>query len=265
MPKKSQTTTARARRQSRTKAASTQSRAQHQGIDLSTLFTNALKFVMERREELNALDRYNGNHGDNMVANLRLILEALENQRSEPPAEALRHASQVLQARGAGGTSQYYAAGLQQAANQFQGRSSIGAEDVVSLVQMLLGAVPAEGHPQQQEAGGSVLEQLLGLQAPVEQQEAGGGLLEQLLGLQAPPSEKQAQEPEAGDVLSSLLPAGLAFLQARQAGTGTASALVQAVIGALAGGKVNPLQSGMPRVAGGGLIAQALLQALLGK
>jgi hypothetical protein len=63
-----------------------------------------------------------------------------------------------------------------------------------------------------------------------------------------------------------LLPAGLAFLQARQSGADTAEAAGQALIGALMGQQpTNPLQAGTSRTAAGGLIAQSVLQALAGR
>lgn len=258
------------------------SQPQSQPVDLGSLFANALEVLTAKRQDLNALDGHNGNHGDNMVTNLRLITEALQSKKSEPPAEALRYAGQVLQSQGAGGTSQYYAAGLQQAAAQFQGRPAVTAADVMPLLQTLLSAVPAQGYPQPQQpqAGGSILDQLLGMQMPMQQpvqqpmqQPAGAGLLGQLLGMQAPapqPQPQPQQQPQAegldvGDVLTALLPAGLAFLQAKQAGADTTAAAGQALIAALAGGQFNPLQTNSPRVAAGGLIMQALLQALLGK
>lgn len=242
-------------------------------IDLGNLFGNALQFFAAKRQDVNALDGYNGNHGDNMVANLRLITEALQSKGSQPPSEALQYASQVLQKQGVGGSSQYYAAGLQQAASQFQGRSALSPEDVAPLLQALLGAIPAEGHPQQQQAGGSVLEQLLGMQSPPQPQpqQAGAGILGQLLGVQPPPPppppqpQPQQSGVDVGNILTTLLPAGLAFLQAKQAGADTTAAAGQAIIAALASGQANPLQAGSPRVAAGGLIAQGLLQALLGK
>jgi hypothetical protein len=73
----------------------------------------------------------------------------------------------------------------------------------MTLVQTLLGAVPAQGSPQKEEAGTSVLEQVMrhaGVQLPQQEPE---------------PVEEQS---DLGDVLERLLPAGLAFLQARQAG-----------------------------------------------
>jgi hypothetical protein len=79
------------------------------------------------------------------------------------------------------------------------------------------------------------------------------------------------QPPQAGpqdsgldmdDVLNVLLPAGLAFLQAKQSGADTASAASLALTSALMGGQMNPLQAGTPRAAAGGLVAQSILQAL---
>jgi hypothetical protein len=271
-------------------------------LDLSNLFGAALQTMTAQQQEINALDGYNGNHGDNMVENLRMITEALDAKRSQPPTEALRFASQQLQAKGHGGTSQYYARGLNDAAEQLQGRSSMGQPEVMSLVQSLLGAIPSQGHPQQMQGGGSVLDQVLGM-ATGQQSQAGGDMLGQVLGMatgqqsqtggdllgqvlgmaggqqpqtggdllgqvlgmaggQQPQAGGQDDELDMGDVVSTLLPAGLAFLQAKQSGADTASALGQALTGALMGGQVNPLQAGTPRAAAGGLVAQSILQAL---
>jgi hypothetical protein len=271
-------------------------------LDLSNLFGAALQTMTAQRQEINALDGHNGNHGDNIVENLRMITEALDTKRSQPPSEALRFASQQLQSKGRGGTSQYYARGLNEAAEQLQGRSSMGQPEVMSLVQSLLGAIPSQGHPQQMQGADSVLGQVLGMAAG-QQHQAGGGILDQVLGMageqqpqaggdmlgqilgmaggqqpqaggdmlgqilgmaggQQPQAGGQDDETDMGDVLSTLLPAGLAFLQAKQSGADTASALGQALTGALMGGQVNPLQAGTPRAAAGGLIARSILQAL---
>ena len=40
---------------------------------LADLFGAALRSVAAQREEINALDGFNGNHGDNMVQNLQII------------------------------------------------------------------------------------------------------------------------------------------------------------------------------------------------
>jgi hypothetical protein len=213
--------------------------------ELSDLFGAALEAMTAQRQEINALDGYNGNHGDNMVENLRLIRESLQEKSSQTPAEALGYASQQLQSHGRGGTSQYYASGLSQAADQFQGRPSLDGNDVMSLVQLLLGAIPSQGHQPQPQAGGSVFEQVLGMASE-----------------QPPQAAPQDSSLGLDDVLNTLLPAGLAFLQARQSGADTASAASQALASALMGGQMNPLQAGTPRDAAGGLVAQSILQAL---
>ena len=154
-------------------------------------------------------------------------------------------ASQQLQLHGRGGTSQYYARGLSQAAEQFQGRSSLESNDVMSLLQSLLGTIPSQGQQPQPQAGGSVLDQVLGM--------ASG---------QPPQAVPQDNALGLDDVLNTLLPAGLAFLQAKQSGADTATAASQALTSALMGGQMNPLQAGTPRAAAGGLIAQSILQTL---
>jgi hypothetical protein len=240
-------------------------------LDLSELFGAALQAVTAHRQEINDLDGYNGNHGDNMVENVRMIVDALKENSSRAPAEALGYASQRLQSNGRGGTSQYYAKGLGQAADQLQGRSTLEGSDVVSIVQSILGAIPSQHAPQQPQPGGGILEQILG-GVGGQQPQPGGGILEQVLGgvggqqPQAGPAGPQDDGLDLGDVLNALLPAGLAFLQARQSGADTAAAAGQALIGALMGRRhVNPLQAGTSRTAAGGLIAQSILQALTGR
>jgi len=57
---------------------------------------------------------------------------------------ALRLAAKELKKKERGGTSQYHAKGLAQAAKQFKGKANLDSDDVVSLAQTLLGAIP---HP----------------------------------------------------------------------------------------------------------------------
>lgn len=221
-----------------------------QTFDLGQLFRVAQQAMMANRQQVNDLDGYNGNHGDNMAENLRMISEALQAQQSQPPAEALRYAGKKLSEAGKGGTSPYYAQGLLQAANKLEGHTALDENDVMTLVQTLLGAVPAQGSPQKEEAGTSVLEQVMrhaGVQLPQQEPE---------------PVEEQS---DLGDVLERLLPAGLAFLQARQAGADTSKAMQKALLTALLGGQVQPAQASTPREAAGGLIAQSMLKMLLGQ
>jgi len=219
-------------------------------FDLADLFNAALQAVATHRQELNILDGVNGNHGDNMVDNVHLIVESLQAQRSRPPAEALRYASQRLQSDGRGDTSQYYAGGLGQAAEQLQGHATLDANDVMLLAQSLLGAIPSQ-------AGGSVLEQFLRPPAAPRMHRMYSSVSSAL-----PQGASQDSGQRLGNVLNVLVPAGLAFLQAQQAGADSASAAGQALTGVLLGGYVDPLQSGNSRTAAAGLIVKSMLQML---
>ena len=118
---------------------------QNSTADLSNLFGTALSAVRNNRQQINALDSYNGNHGDNMVHNLDVITQALRSEASQPPAVALETAARQLQTQGRGTTSQYYATGLTKAASQLRGKSALSNTDVTKLTHTMLGSVPARG------------------------------------------------------------------------------------------------------------------------
>jgi hypothetical protein len=247
-PKKTKTKSGKLQKKRSTVSKSAKAQVVQKGqVDLGTLFESALGLLAANKQQVNALDGYNGNHGDNMVQNVQLIVDALKGTGSKSPSKALQSASQSLQSQGKGGTSQYYAQGLQQAANQFEGKKGLDLGDIVPLIQTVLGAIPSQGHPTQASAGGTVLDQIAGLGQPQT--------------AQAPKDDGL----DLGDVLTTLLPAGLSYMQAKKDGAGTAEAAGQALIGTLLGGQSNPLQTGTPRSAAGGLIAQALLQAVTGR
>ena len=312
---------------------------------LARLFGAALERMEANQQAVNELDGYNGNHGNNMVQNLRTITAALSAHEDAEPSEALRYASRELEAQGKGGTSSYYVKGLDQAAERLEGHSELSRGDVMTLVQSLLGAVPSEGYSQQANTGGSVLDQVIGLaanqqaqgsasapespleaflqaQSPQGQSSTPGspfgellgggataqdsqqgmeGLLGALLGGQSPqgsgaapgsplsallgPEEAQGggnalggvlgallggQQPQSGqpsqdrltNLIQALLPAAMAFLQAKQSGAEMPDAAVQALMALLANRQMDPLQAGTPRSAAGGLVAQSMLQSL---
>jgi len=287
-------------------------------LDLGSLFNAALQNVSANRQAINDLDGANGNHGDNMVHNLRVITQALKEQKQSPPSEQLSYAATRLQAEAKGGTGQYYANGLNDAARQFQGRASINQNDIGSLLQSVMGNVPVkpsgplQAKPQASAGGGDLSTLLGGLMAGgqtpqtsgdpmaallgglmsgqpaasqhmpqpsssdpmaallgslmsggASQPQSGANVLTALMGMsQQPPP--QAQAGNSGLDLGDLLTAGMAFMQAKQQGADNMQAGMQAVMAALMGNQVNPLASGSPQAAAGGLIAQSLLQAALG-
>jgi len=246
---------------------------EHTTADLASSFGAALGALRDNRQQVNQMDGVNGNHGDNMVHNVGVIQKALQTNAAQPPAAALAAAAQSLQTQGRGGTSQYYAQGLSQAASQFQGQSALSGNDVMTLVQTVLGSVPAQGSSQTAAStpgpsgAGNVLESLLNMAGgatqpnPSPAQPAGGDLLGGLLGALGGQNQPGAPQGE-GQVLNDLVNAGERFIQAKQAGSDNMTAITQAAMGALMGSQ--PLQSNSPQAAAGGLIAQSVLGALLG-
>jgi hypothetical protein len=195
--------------------------------------------MKNNQQQLNQLDTANSAHGDNMVENMRIVTEALQAKQSQPPSEALRYASQMLQAQGQGTSTQQYAQGLSQAADKFQGQSQMNPSDITHLVTSILGSVQPRAGPQQAGAPANAMEHMMGL-------------------------ANQQQRGSSGGMMDAVLPAGMAFLQAKMSGADTATAASHAVMRALTSGAVNPLQAGNAHWASAGLVAQSLLQALAG-
>lgn len=207
--------------------------------DLVRLFSSALEQVQEKRSEINQLDDYNHNHGDNTVRNLRTVVNTLQEHESEPPAQALYDAGERLAREGEGTTSQYYARALQRAAEQFRGQERLDEEGLLSLVEILMGSVPARYAPADVTRTPSVLERL------VQHGDREEGV-------------------DVGALASQLLPAGLTYLQAKQAGEDTGTAAKRALLGALLGDRSVPTRQGDYRVAAAENLGRGLLRSLFG-
>ncbi|MBN2390135.1 MAG: hypothetical protein JXR84_05405 [Anaerolineae bacterium] len=168
-------------------------------IDLASLFDKALQAVAGQREEINALDGFNGNHGDNMVSNMRVVADTIHAHNTDVPSKALRSAGLRLSENGQGGTSQYYAQGLLQASEKFEGQSQLVRADGMTLIETLLGAIPAESAPSAQQSTPSVFDMVLGMagvqqpQAQPQQQSQLGGVMDLLGGLLGGQQQPQVQ------------------------------------------------------------------------
>jgi len=220
-----------------------------QAFDLADVFSLALNGMKAERQQVNDLDGYNGNHGDNMVANLEMITNSLREHSGSSPTEALTSAAEQVRSDGRGGTSQFYAQGLSQAAAQLQGHNTLDQGDILTLVQTLMGAIPNQGYPDAPGTAETVLAQVLG---------------------QSPAQPTAKAEPEAetgpglGGVIRKLLPFGLAFLKAKQSGADTTEAAGQALLQAALGAQATG-QATTPRTAAGGVIVRSILGSLLNR
>ncbi|NJN19280.1 MAG: dihydroxyacetone kinase subunit L [Oscillochloris sp.] len=113
---------------------------------LVALFEAITRNLETDREQINQLDRDDGDTGDNMAANFRLVTNTLSQtvQRQGEQADlgaALAQASQVLRNDGRGATAPMYAEGLGDAAQRLSGKQSFQLEDLIPLLEGLSGGV----------------------------------------------------------------------------------------------------------------------------
>jgi phosphoenolpyruvate---glycerone phosphotransferase subunit DhaL len=128
-----------------------------------------------QRGYLNDLDRVggNGNHGDNVVDNFRLITESLRRDHALEAQQQLQHAADTLQQSGRGATARLYAEGLRRAAQQVPpGSGQIDLQTLMPLLQGLLSGV--SGSTQAQPGQGTLLDSLLpGIQGYLNARQSG--------------------------------------------------------------------------------------------
>ena len=200
-------------------------------IDLAKLFGAVANSLGEQRETLNLADTYNNDHGDHMVEIFEVVTQAVKEKKNANPADQLAYASEILR-RKQSGSAQVYANGFAQAAQQFQGQA-VTTDNAGMLLQTLLG----------------------GGQAPAQAAGGGGDMLGALLGgLTGQPS--QGQGTSDGIDLGDLLNAGMAFMSAKQQGSSTAEAAINALL------SNGPLGQSSHRKESGALVANTIMQVL---
>ena len=203
-------------------------------IDLAKLFGAVASNLGEQRETLNQADTYNNDHGDHMVEIFEVVTQAMKEKKNASPADQLAYASEILR-RKQSGSAQVYANGFAQAAQQFQGQS-VTTANAGMLLQTLLGGGQAPATSAQQAgAGGDLLGSLLG-------------------GLTGQPS--QGQGPADGLDIGDLLNAGMAFMNAKQQGSSTTEAAINALMSA------GPLGQSSHRQESGAVVANTIMQVL---
>lgn len=260
-----------------------------QRVDLAGLFQSVTDSLAENQQQLDHLDEYNHDHGDNMVQTFQTITNALEKKKGSTDGAALAYAAKQLSRSANSSSSKLYADNLAQAAVQFKGKQ-VDSKGALELLSTLIGAGQTQSAPQTQSqgmAGADMLGALLGgmggaQQQPQQPQTSGAGdLLGALLGGMGG-AQQQPQQPQSagGDLLGSLLggltgqstgsgqssglglddllAGGMAYLQAKQSGQGNAQALIQAFLAASGMGQSAHRQESTQ------VVVQSFLQALSG-
>jgi|HigsolmetaAR202D_1030399.scaffolds.fasta_scaffold00460_9 Dihydroxyacetone kinase len=130
-----------------------------QKLDLATLFASIAQELDVDRTQLNELDGRNGNAGDNLANNFRLVSEILAQQKGKTDDRtALKQAAQVLQTQGRGKTADLYASGLSEAAAKLPA-GSLSINDLLPLLEGLMRGVQQSSNAKQGD--GTLLDALI--------------------------------------------------------------------------------------------------------
>jgi hypothetical protein len=229
------------------------------GVDLASVFQAVTQSLAEQKQNLNQADTQNQDHGNNMVQTFETITQSLQAKQDKPVSTALNYAAKQLSKKTTSGSGKLYSQGLAQAAAQVKGKD-VNPQVALQLLQTLIGGGQTQAQPAQPEGNdmlGSLLSGLMGGEQSSSQptQQASNDPLESLLGGltggQTTTGENQGKL-DMGDLLN----AGLAYLQAKQSGSSTAEAAVQAFSTASGmGGSAHRQQSTQ-------LVISSFLQAL---
>lgn len=231
-------------------------------VDLLSVFSEVARALRQNKEQMNAADGYNHDHGSNMVKTFSTITRTMKANQDSGQKQALVKAAEVLSQKSTSSSSQLYARGLQQASQQISG-DRIDPQQAMQVLQSLLGAgQPAGGTSSaSQNAGnpmGDLLGNLLGSQSPQDSQPAGGGdLLGSLLsGFGQGQTSQSSGGLQDGLDLGDLVTAGMAFMQSKQSGASNMNALVSAFTAASGMGSTPHRQQSTQ------LVVDAFLKAL---
>ncbi len=247
------------------------------GLDLGTIFKAVTGNLKQNQAELDQADTFNHDHGTHMVELFDLISKAVQSAevKNASPSEKLDYASRFVGARAKSGSAQAYTSGLEQAARQLKGQPAITPDNIILLINALLGGITPTGKQSATagSAGADLLGALLGGGQSSAATGAGADLLGALLGGAA---QGSGQSSAGGDLLGALLggaagkaggadgldlgdviSAGMGYLDARQKGKSG----LEAILGALVG---NSSVAKTPhRQKSASIVADALLQAVL--
>jgi len=202
-------------------------------VDLANVFGTVASTLASNRDVLNRADTINHDHGDNMVEVFEVVAQAMKAKKGASSADQLAYAAELLRQKQSG-SAKYYAGGLTQAAQKYQGKK-VTSTNAMDLIQTLLGG----------GAQGSA-------QPPSTPQP---DLLSTLLGGLGGTGQT-ASSGQTGLDIGSLLNAGMSYMSAKQRGETDATALMGALTAATSGGNT-PY-----RAQSGALVANTLMQAL---
>ncbi len=151
---------------------------------LVAIFEAITQNLQRDQHSLNKLDRDDGDSGDNMVHNFELVTGALRKATGgggqADIGDALGQAAQILRDDGKGATAPIYASGFEDAATQLKGKSSFSLDDLMPLLQALLGGMQKANSAKPGE--GSMLDAIIpGVMAYLDAKKGGQSEMEAIL------------------------------------------------------------------------------------
>lgn len=113
---------------------------QLRSVDVPTLLASVAQQLSQNRDHLNDVDGA-GTHGQRVATAFNAAAMAAANADSSDAGDQLEAAAQAMREHGTGKAASFYADGLEQAAADFKGQSSISADNLLPFLQSFLGGV----------------------------------------------------------------------------------------------------------------------------
>ncbi len=112
---------------------------QVRSVDVPTLLASIAKQLTQNQGHLNQVDR-TGTHGERIAQAFTAAAQAAANTGGDAGAQ-LQAAAQAMKTQGSGKATQFYANGLQSAAQQFAGQTNISSDNLAQFLQSFVGGV----------------------------------------------------------------------------------------------------------------------------
>lgn len=225
--------------------------------DLPALFAKVAGDLDEQRESLNQADEANQDHGNHMLEIFQIAVQAAEEKRDAPMAEAMGRAAELLRLRTENGSAQVYARGLAILARHFEQRS-VDLDDLVHYVSNYLNeqkesaeSQPGGGEATQMDSSaksGDILKALLAALSEWEQVETSQ--------IENTPYQNGGSKSGSGLNIGYLFGVGMAYMQAKQKGGEKLDILSETVVSA------SPLSKVPYRHLSGVIAVRSLLEGM---
>ncbi len=129
-------------------------------VSVGEVLNSVVQMLQRNESGLNSTSaQHGGTHGNRMVEAFRAAAQAAQQQQGRDAGQQFEAAAEAMRRTGRGQSVNYYANGLQEAAQHFRGRQGISQDDVLPLLRSLAGGAQRDNPAQPGQ--GSMLDALL--------------------------------------------------------------------------------------------------------